>query len=74
MQTDNQIDIFCQNIKTLRINNGLSKKEMTKILGICSTSLAKIEKGILPPRINTIIIFKICKRFNKKPHELFVSL
>ena len=74
MQSDIGIDIFCQNIKMLREKNGLSKKEMAEIMGISTVSLTKIESGILPPRANVGTLFNICKRFNIKPHKLFMPL
>ena len=74
MKNNQEIDIFCQNVKMLRERNGLSKKETSEILGICTASLTKIERGILPPGISTSIIFKLCKEFDIEPRKLFMPL
>ena len=42
------VDIFCSNVRYLRASNGLTQKEMAKIMGISVGSLRKIERGILP--------------------------
>ena len=56
---DKFIDYLSYNILYLRKSNNISKKEMAEILGIGISSLSKIEKGILPPRLSVEILFKI---------------
>jgi len=74
MKIEEEIVVFCQNIKILRETNGLSKNRMAEILGIGLTSLTKIEQNILPPRIKTDIVFKLSQNFQLKPCELFISI
>lgn len=42
MSVDEKKYLLCQNIKRLRAENGLNKKEMAEIMGICVSSLNKI--------------------------------
>ena len=74
MHKNQEIIVFCKNVKMLKERNGLTNMEMAKIMGIGSASLTKIESGILPPGVSTSIIFELCKRFNVKPCELFLPL
>lgn len=67
-----ELDIFCRNIKKLRKEKGLNKKEMAKLLGIGTTSLTKIEAGEVPPRLGVNILLFAWLNFDIKPHELFL--
>ena len=60
---DKEIKIFCENIKYLRKEQGLSKKEMAKKLGISTASLSILESGKLPPRLTVEPLFHIHKNF-----------
>ena len=71
MENNQEVIVFCQNVKMLKERNELTNLKMAKIMGI---SLEKMERGILSPRISTSIIFKLCKKFNIKPRELFMHL
>ena len=73
MKENNEIYVFCQNIKKLRENNNLSKIEMAKIMGLSVMSLRKIENGELPPRIGVNTLFNLCKNFNIKPKKVFTA-
>ena len=64
MSVENNILLLCDNIKSLRAKNNLSKKEMAQKLGTSIPSITKIESGILPRSINAIILYKIHKVFN----------
>ena len=69
-----EITIFCQNIGVLREWNGLSQKEMAKILGIGVVSLAKMEQGIIPPRGGIEVIFRLSQYFKIELHKLVMPL
>ena len=68
---DKEIKIFCENIKYLRKEKGLSKKEMAKKLGISTASLSILESGKLPPRLTVEPLFHIHKNFGISPSEIF---
>lgn len=59
MNTQTEINTFCENVKRLRKYSRLSKEEMAKILGIGVASLGKIENVTLPPKLNCEVLFRI---------------
>lgn len=65
--------IFCENIKKLRKENGLSQKEMAQKLDISVKSLSTLEKGTIPSRLSVSIIIKIYKIFGIKPAQMFAE-
>ncbi len=60
---------FSKRLTLLRKQNGLTQKEMTKILEISVSTLSKIEKGELPPRLSVEILFQIHDHFGIPPHK-----
>ncbi len=69
MQTDHK-EIFIYNFTYLRKKYGISKKKMAELLDISVTSVNKIERGELPPKLNTNIIFKIQNLFGVAVKDL----
>lgn len=65
-----EIQNFCDNIKTLRKRNKLSKTDMCKIMRIGIRSLNSIEKGILPPRISCEALIRACNYFSVLPKDM----
>ena len=74
MVEDRGLEYFCENIKNLRAEKGLSKKEMAKILGIGVGSLTQLEAGKLPPRLDCGVLERIHKHFGIIPAALFRSV
>lgn len=71
MNEYNEFDVFCNNIKYLRIKNGISKTKMAKIMQISVYCLTKIEKGILPPSLDVAVLFCINAYFGVSSAQLF---
>ena len=69
-----EIEIFCKNVKLLRENNHLTKKEMAKICNIGTKSLSMLEKGILPERLSASILFSLHEHFNIPLKDLFIPI
>lgn len=70
-----EIDTFLKNVTWLRKCFYLSKKEMAELLGISVWSLNKIERGELPPKLNSITFFRIYEQFGIHPkYQLGVDL
>ncbi len=65
---------FCKNVTQIRKNYALSKKEMSKILGIGVRSLSMIENNIIPKRLNCLIIVRVCESFKITPKDLLETL
>lgn len=53
---------YTTRLKKLRIENGLTIKELSRLLNISTTTLSKYENNITSPKSNTL--FKICVLFN----------
>ncbi len=70
MKTNEMFDFFCKNVKIIREQNHLSKKEMAKILGIGLKSLSSIENGKIPPRLKAEVLIKIYRYFGILPSEM----
>lgn len=66
-----ELAVFCENIRLLRERNGLTKKQMTEIMGIGMASLNKIEKGIVPEKLKVEALLYTANYFHYAPHELF---
>lgn len=73
MKNIENFHIFSQRIKLIRAENKLTQKEMAQKLRISVSTLSKIERGILPPRLSCSILFQIYEQFGVHPRELFVS-
>lgn len=71
MNKETEIMLFCENIKSIRKTNKLSKKEMAKLIGIGTKSLTLIENGRLPPKLGCDVLFEIQKKFGIAPKTIF---
>lgn len=60
-------NFFCKNIKFLRVQNRLSKKEMAKKLKIGIKSLSAIENGNIPKRLKVDVLIRIHQVFGASP-------
>lgn len=69
--SDKEFQNFFENIRVLRAEKGLSKKEMAKRLRIGLHSLNLLERGVLPPRLDCLILYYIHREFGIRPAELF---
>ncbi len=74
MIREQEIAVFCQNVKLLRVSRGLNQKEMAKLLGIGVQSLRQVEHGVLPPRLSCDIVFHLHQKFGLSPSEQFQPL
>lgn len=66
-----ELQLLCNNIRKLRLKNGLSQKQMAKHLHIGTESLRKMERGEIPPRMGVNLIFYTCKYFGVTIRQLF---
>ena len=71
MENSKEIETFLYNIAYLRKHNGLSKRKMAKILHISTSTLKKIESGVLPPKMSANVIWRIKVHFDINPNEQF---
>ncbi len=68
-----EVNNLLYNIKWLRLQHGLTEKQMAEILGIGVGSLRKIEKEELPPRLSANIVFEVQNYFGIKAKDLFCA-
>ena len=73
MNTDLEFLCFCQNVRRLRTEAGLSQKEMAQIMGIGVYSLRKIELGTFPPRAGVDMFFRLRDTFHISIVSLFTA-
>ena len=74
VSNEQEIWVFCENIKFLRRKHGLTKTQMAKMLDIGRYSLTKIENSTLPLRLDCAVFYNIYKHFKITPSERFVLL
>ena len=74
MNINFEIENFCKNMKRLREANNLSKKEMAQKLNVSVTTISKIEKGTIPPRLCCSILFGIHDEFGIMPGKMLDEL
>lgn len=72
MYVEKEIEIFCKNIKCLRVGRRLSQKEMAKKLGIDVKRLSMIERGFIPQDLDVTILFQIHRIFGVLPSDMFL--
>ena len=73
MTVTNKISVFCENLRRLRKEANLTKKEMARKLGISVYLLSQIEKGKVSNRITVNLILRVYSEFKILPSELFES-
>ncbi len=56
------------NMKIIRLNNGLYQKDIAKLLNVKQSSIAKYEKGLIP--IPTENLYTFCKAFNLSFYDI----
>lgn len=74
MKNINETEIFCKNVQFLRKKLKISKTQMAKRLGISKHSMAKIERGEMPPRLGCEILVIIFNEFCIRPSDMFLPL
>jgi DNA-binding XRE family transcriptional regulator len=72
MEFEDARKLFCENVKRLREENGLSKKELSKIMGIGVGSLTKIESGCIPKRLSWTSAVRLAHFFEIMVQDLFI--
>ena len=60
------------NLYYLRVEAGYTKKRMAGIIGICEKTLARLERGELPPRFNVTQLVRVSKHFGVTVDGLFI--
>lgn len=67
VSTKAELENFVCNIKWLRRQHGLTRKQMAEILKIGIWSMDKLEKGEIPPQLSIDVFFAVQKYFGISP-------
>ena len=71
---NNQIQIFCKNVRYLREKNKLSLSDMAKIMHVSVPTIIRIEKGDIPEHTQISVVFHVASHFSYHPARLFQPL
>ena len=63
--------IFLKNLAALRKQHHLTQKQMAQTLGISITTWRKMEQGIMPPRLSTLVVYRAADAFGIPAIKLF---
>ena len=74
LENDKELLVLMKNIKYLRLKNGLTKREMAKIIGVGIKTLNQIEKEEFPKRFTVRILYGISEHFGILPSKQFEPL
>jgi len=69
-----ELEIFCRNIRYLRLKNNYSLTKMSKVLGVSITTLRKIEAENVPKYLSSAVVLRAAVHFNIRASSLFLPL
>lgn len=67
----NERQNFLFNLAALRKQHNLTQKQMAHTLGISITTWRMIERGIMPPRLSTAVVYNAADAFGIPAARLF---
>ena len=70
-QCVNESANLLRNLNHLRRQHNLTQKQMAQILGISITTWRKMEQGIMPPRLSTLVVYHAADAFGVDAARLF---
>lgn len=74
LETSEELRRFMRNVAFLRMEHGLSKREMAKRLGVSVRTLNELEQGLVPARLSASVIYNIHRQFGIRPACQFADL
>ena len=70
-QCVNESANLLRNLNHLRRQHHLTQKQMAQTLGISITTWRKIEQGIMPPRLSSLVVYRAADAFGIPTSTLF---
>ena len=70
-QCVNESANLLRNLNHLRRLHNLTQKQMAQILGISITTWRKMEQGIMPPRLSSLVVYRAADAFGIPAIKLF---
>ncbi|MBE6702653.1 MAG: helix-turn-helix transcriptional regulator [Ruminococcaceae bacterium] len=68
---DEEIRLFCRNVKLLRERYDLTLAEMAERLGVSEKEVMMLEQGVIPEETTVEIVMRIDKCFGISPKAQF---
>lgn len=66
--------IFLKNLAALRKQHNLTQTQMANILGIGITSWRSIERGVMPPKLSALVVYRAADAFGIPAARLFSEM
>ena len=73
-ETSRNIEDFCRNIAYLRKKNGLTQKQMAKIMGTSVYSIRLLEHGVMPEQLPYTVLYPLHEYFGVSVDALFLPM
>lgn len=73
MNTDRELKNFCRNVAFLRKEHGLTQAQMATIMNVGVGTVRSLERGIVPPRLNAYVLYRLHDHFHISVDSLFSS-
>jgi transcriptional regulator with XRE-family HTH domain len=70
-QCVNESENLLRNLNHLRRQHNLTQKQMAQTLGISITTWRKMEQGIMPPRLSSLVVYRVADAFGIPAIKLF---
>lgn len=70
-QCVNESENLLRNLNHLRRQHNLTQKQMAQTLGISITTWRKMEQGIMPPRLSSLVVYRAADAFGIPTSTLF---
>lgn len=70
-QCVNESANLLRNLNHLRRQHHLTQKQMAQTLGISITTWRKMEQGIMPPRLSSLVVYRAADAFGIPTSTLF---
>ena len=74
MGNEKCVQIFCKNIRYLRVSRGLTQKQMAQVIGISVGTLRRIERGDRSFRFHGEHLCALCDAFDISADRLVYSV
>ena len=71
MRNDSYVQVFCENVRNLRMTHHLSRTAMAKRSGVSLTTLDSLESGVLTKGMTVTILVCISQSFGIPIPQLF---
>ena len=72
--SNNDLAVFCANVRRLRQQEDLSKAAFARIMGVSVHTINRLEQNVLPLRLRTSSVIRLAQHFEMMVSALFRPL